>query len=406
MPDRIPKLPQLPPPLQSTGADSDLTVNPTVLWRTRASALARALGAASVSREMLAVVVTCDPDLRSAAGRGMLAPFELPGWIRRLNDLRPPGDFIGSVPELQLDSSLPTSAVSGLLDGQALPVCLRALLDAGDPVFRGLFPDGMLPRPDSPWQRISRANRIADDIHADLQTELTGQAAALAGFRRLALRAVLGSHTHGPVARGILLGPSNTGKSFAAKMFSRAFLHHARSGKDGDILCVDGIAAAHWASNHEALRELSGFLKKSPAGIVILDRLERADFRALEAVAQVMATGTCKAFSQQGVEASRALFLVCMAIPESQREAFERILRGQPGVDPVDLIQGKAETEKGKTTSPPPELLSFLSAGEVMLFHPPQGSHILRRITEGFAPQSDRAALEAAKENPNPEDES
>ena len=362
-------------------------------WIRLASALARAAKKDEIGAQELVVALESAELFYPLRING---PRRRPGWYAELLEvadrtwmpLEPAPDETLSWAE-----SIPESSRELLIVRAPLYDCFLSFLIAAEPTFDTLF--GHLVRPaEQSISRLQAAHACAAVVLDTLRRTLIGQSEAIVALSRMAFaRSLRQDHQTSP-STALFLGPPGVGKTFAARQFAAGLAACSPASGEVPVLELDMTQFSQWSSPGDLFGEgqkvgcITSFVVDNPECILILNEMEKAHRKVLEAFLPILDQGILTTNSKTKQVDFRATILVFTTNLGS--EFWDRQAQPESGsmqVDPMDLLS-LAERPDERTewyrTPIPKELLSRLGKGSVVLFRRPQGHHLMTKIKGSF----------------------
>lgn len=361
-------------------------------WWNFASALAQATLHEVIPRKILAVTLEREGRLKHL---GLALPALLPSWYIRLNDLARKSGITGiDAPAKALDfgQDVPPGPARMIREGKPLLECLTAFLEIGDPDFRALFGGGLpVPVRENPTLRLRQAHLCAAAVGRALRRHLIGQLDAVEALQRMAFEAELRGAELRSCPTALFLGPPGVGKTFAARTFAQALADWRQDERGLGLLTLEMTQYIQWASSAELFGDgsrvgtLCAHVTRHPRAVIVVNEFEKAHRKVLEGFLPVLDQG----FLPNGdtpMDAHQVMFVFSSNLGS---EWWDR--PGNPeedafAADPMELLSlAERPDEKSEwyKTPVPKELLSRLAKGAVVLFHRPQGHHLLAKLQQG-----------------------
>lgn len=175
-------------------------------------------------------------------------------------------------------------------------------------------------------------------------------------------------------------GPSGVGKSYAAKAIA-AYYEKTEGRKS---LRINMSAYEHHGDNMALIGEdsgysqskegiLTGFIKKHPNGVVILEELEKAHTAVIRSINDILCEGKMRdSYTQQSVDFSDSIFIItsnagCASFSDYRGQDISSL----PDQKVLEIVRKARKLEDGghRTPAIPPEMLSRFSQGGIIAFN-------------------------------------
>ena len=361
-------------------------------WVRLASALARAAKRDGIGAQELVVALECAELFYPLRLEG---PRRRPGWYSELREvadrtwmpLEPPDET------LSWAESIPESARELLMVRAPLFDCFLSFLIEHEPIFDSLY--GHLVRPaEQSVSRLQAAHACAAVVADTLRRTLIGQSDAILALTRMAFARALRQGQQAFPSTALFLGPPGVGKTFAARQFAVGLAAGSAATGEVPVLELDMTQFAQWSSTGDLFGEgqkvgcITSFVTDSPECILILNEMEKAHRKVLEAFLPILDQGLLTSGSKSKRVDFRQVILVFTTNLGS--DYWDRQAQPETGslqVNPMDLLslaERPDERSEWYKTPVPKELLSRLGKGAIVLFRRPQGHHLLTKIKGSF----------------------
>lgn len=363
-------------------------------WVRLASALARATKRDGIGAQELVVALESAELFYPLRING---PRRRPGWYAELLEVAD-RTWMPLEPAtnetLSWAESIPESARDLLIARAPLFDCFLAFLIAENPTFDGLF--GHLVRPaDQSVSRLQAAHACAAVVADTLRRTLIGQSEAIIALTKMAFARSLRQGQQTSPSTALFLGPPGVGKTFAARQFAVGLAASSAATGEVPVLELDMTQFSQWSSPGDLFGEgqkvgcITSFVVDNPECILILNEMEKAHRKVLEAFLPILDQGILTTNSKtKHVDFRQSILVFTTNLGADFWDRQAQPESGSLQVDPMDLLslaEHPDERSEWYRTPIPKELLSRLGKGSVVLFRRPQGHHLMTKIKGLFS---------------------
>ena len=242
--------------------------------------------------------------------------------------------------------------------------------------------------------RLQAAHACAAVVADTLRRTLIGQSDAILALTRMAFARALRQGQQAFPSTALFLGPPGVGKTFAARQFAVGLAAGSAATGEVPVLELDMTQFAQWSSTGDLFGEgqkvgcITSFVTDSPECILILNEMEKAHRKVLEAFLPILDQGLLTSGSKsKRVDFRQAILVFTTNLGADFWDRQAQPETGSLQVDPMDLLslaERPDERSEWYKTPVPKELLSRLGKGAIVLFRRPQGHHLLTKIKGSF----------------------
>lgn len=272
-------------------------------------------------------------------------------------------------------------------DGKPVPAAVPAAPKASPAVAPAAAPAAEKPQPAEEKGRIGDLVSRTKKLHAELSSQVLGQAHAVstftAGYFQAELQSALAEKRNKPKATFLFAGPPGVGKTFLSEQSARLLeLPYIRfdMSEFADDNSIDELVGTDPVYKGAHAGKLTDFVKMSPQCVILFDEIEKAHLKVIHLFLQVLDAGRLKdKFNGENIDFSQAILIFTTNAGKKLYEDSES--QNLSGMSRKVILDALGQDLNPATQEPlfPQAICSRFASGNVVMFnHLP--AHILHSI--------------------------